>query len=83
MKLQSFKRRKSLKLQQVFARNVLDKRTKAGISQENLAEICHYHRTYIGAIERGERNITLATIEALASAFGVEPYELLIDKKNG
>jgi transcriptional regulator with XRE-family HTH domain len=50
-----------------------------GITQEELAAICGYHRTYIGSVERGERNITLATVEALASAFGVKPFQLLVD----
>ncbi|MCO6508684.1 MAG: helix-turn-helix transcriptional regulator [Snodgrassella sp.] len=48
------------------------------ISQEKLAEICGYHRTYIGSVERGERNITLTTIESISQAFGIEPYKLLM-----
>ena len=47
------------------------------LSQEKLADICGYHRTYVGMIERGERNITIATLEALAGALGVEPLRLL------
>ena len=72
-------RRKSILLQDLFARNVRIERTKMGVTQEDLAALCGYHRTYIGSIERGERNITLATVEALASAFGINPYKLLVD----
>lgn len=72
------KRRKPSTLQEIFARNVLLHRTRIGLTQEGLAEVCGYHRTYIGSVERSERNITIATIEAFASAFGVKPYELLV-----
>ena len=53
------------------------RKARKGLSQEKLAEICGYHRTYVGMIERGERNITIATLEALAGALGVEPRRLL------
>jgi transcriptional regulator with XRE-family HTH domain len=39
------------------------------------------HRTYIGAVERGERNITIATLERIAAAFRVTPVDLLTEKK--
>ncbi|MEH2199640.1 helix-turn-helix domain-containing protein [Nostoc sp.] len=48
-----------------------------GISQEDLAERCGLHRTYVGAIERSERNITLQTLERLAESLGVSPHDLL------
>jgi len=70
-------------LQRILAENVLFLRKEMGISQEKLAEICGYHRTYIGAIERGERNVTLSTIESLSFAFGINPYQLLVPNKNG
>ena len=73
-------RRKATTLQEVFARNVLLYRKRLNISQEELAERCGYHRTYIGSVERAERNITLATIQAFASVFSVEPQELLVAK---
>jgi transcriptional regulator with XRE-family HTH domain len=52
-------------------------RTEAGYSQEALASKADIHRTYIGGIERGERNPTLATIHRLAAALGVQPSQLL------
>ena len=64
-------------LNAVIARNVRALREGKGLSQEALAEECGYHRTYVGGIERSERNITIATLEALAGALGVEPLRLL------
>jgi transcriptional regulator with XRE-family HTH domain len=64
----------------VIAANVRRLRKGLDISQEELAEICGYHRTYVGMIERSERNITIATLEALAGALGVEPLRLLQDE---
>jgi transcriptional regulator with XRE-family HTH domain len=49
-------------------------------SQEDCAERCGLHRTYIGAVERGERNITLATLDTIAAAFEVSPAELITRK---
>jgi transcriptional regulator with XRE-family HTH domain len=69
--------RKAGGLQGIIAENVRRLRTAQGLSQEALAEVCGYHRTYVGGIERGERNITIATLEALAGALGVDPRELL------
>ena len=57
--------------------NVRALRMKLGWSQEALAEKCGLHRTYIGAIERGERNITLVTLSRLATALGVAPSALI------
>ncbi|MDR3764149.1 MAG: helix-turn-helix transcriptional regulator [Acidobacteriota bacterium] len=52
-------------------------RKRRGWSQEAMAEHCGLHRTYIGAIERGERNVTLDTLEQLADALGVSAAELI------
>lgn len=58
-------------------KNIRILRNKAGISQEKLADRAALHRTYIGAVERGERNISLINIEKIASALDIEPYKLL------
>lgn len=52
-------------------------RESAGISQEELADRAGVHRTYIGGIERGERNPTLLTIYKIAAALNVPPASLL------
>ncbi|MBN2068882.1 MAG: helix-turn-helix transcriptional regulator [Opitutales bacterium] len=66
-------------LLKIVGSRVRDLRKKKGYSQEAFAELCDLHRTYIGAIERGERNITLQSLEAISSALEVEPTELLQD----
>lgn len=52
-------------------------RTRRKLSQEQLAELAGVHRTYIGMIERAEKNITLESIEKLAKALDLPPEELL------
>ena len=53
------------------------KRTELGFSQENFAFECKLHRTYVGAIERGERNISLENIIKIATALNIKPSKLL------
>ena len=60
-----------------FGANVRTGREKLGISQEGLAEESGLHRTYVGSIERGERNVGLRNICRLAHALGVKPSALL------
>lgn len=55
-------------------------RTVIGLSQEDFAEKCKIHRTYVGAIERGECNITLSTLRSIALALNKHPAELLRPK---
>lgn len=62
----------------IFAANVRKKRLELGLSQEELAESAGVHRTYIGMLERGEKNVTIYNIERVAVALGVEPFTLLI-----
>ena len=56
-----------------FGARVRALREAQGLSQEAFAEKCHLHRTYVGGIERGERNPSLKNIAALAAALGVSP----------
>lgn len=55
-----------------FGKNVQRIRKKQNISQEKLAEYAGLHRTYIGMIERAEKNITLCNIEKIAKALNVK-----------
>ena len=61
----------------VFAENVRRRRLELGLSQEALAERAGVHRTYIGMLERSEKNVTIFNIWRLASALEVEPEMLL------
>lgn len=60
-----------------FANNLREARLSRGWSQEDLAEESGLHRTYVGSVERGERNISVDNMECLAKAVGVELIELL------
>lgn len=60
-----------------FAEQVKKHRLNLKLSQEELGEISGLHRTYIGMIERAEKNITLQNIEKLAQALQVDIKELL------
>lgn len=64
----------------LFGANVQKLRKKRGLSQEKLAELAGLHRTYIGMIERAEKNITLINISKIAHALKVEPTNLLSDE---
>lgn len=60
----------------IFGNRVREERLELGISQEELAARAGLHRTYIGMIERGEKNITLINIEKIAKALGLTISEL-------
>jgi len=60
-----------------LAKRVRELRDRKGISQERLGELAGLHRTYIGMIERAEKNITLVNLDKLAKALGVKPSSLL------
>ena len=60
-----------------FGEKVREIRTQKGLSQEQLAHIANVHRTYIGMIERAEKNITLINIEKIANALEISINELL------
>jgi len=57
--------------------NIAKHRKRLGLSQEELAARCGLHRTYVGAVERGERNITIINLEKLATAMNIEVVDLL------
>jgi len=63
----------------VFGDRVRELRLAAGMSQEDLAEASGLHRTYVSSLERGQRNVGLDNIVALASALKIEPAELFKD----
>jgi transcriptional regulator with XRE-family HTH domain len=72
----------------IFGKNVRRLRERRGYSQEELAERAGLHRTYVGSVERGERNISLENIVAIARALDVSPADLLMaiparKKRNG
>ncbi len=75
-------RKPSKQLRDVLAANLLSYRHEKKISQEKLADICGLHRTYIGSIERGERNVTLSSLEVIAKALGVSVPSLLTPREH-
>jgi transcriptional regulator with XRE-family HTH domain len=66
---------------QVFAENIRRFRQKQGLSQEALADLAGLHRTYVGAVERGERNITLLNANKIAEALGVKLSDCVKERK--
>jgi transcriptional regulator with XRE-family HTH domain len=70
-------RRSVQSARQRLATNLRVRRKQRGISQERLADLAGLHRTYVGSIERGERNVSIDNIERLAVALGLEVVELL------
>ena len=66
-------------LQKTLGRNLRAYRTQRGLSQEQFAELLGVHRTYMGGVERGERNLTLRSVERIAQRIDVDPLTLLRD----
>ena len=64
-------------LQRVVGRNLRVYREARGLSQEAFADVLGVHRTYMGGIERGERNLTLKSLERLAESIDLDPLTLL------
>lgn len=64
-------------LQKILGRNLQAYRKARGWSQEAFAHELGVHRTYMGSLERGERNLSLRSVERLAEQLDVHPIELL------
>lgn len=64
-------------LQRNVGRNLRAYRRARGLSQEKFADVLGVHRTYMGGIERGERNLTLKSVERIARSIELEPLALL------
>ncbi|SDN38586.1 helix-turn-helix domain-containing protein [Geodermatophilus sp. DSM 45219] len=67
-------------LQRAVGRNLRRYRQVRGLSQEAFADLVGVHRTYMGGLERGERNLTLRSVERIAAVIEVDPLELMQDK---
>lgn len=66
-------------LQQRVGANIRRIRAASGLSQESYAERLGFNRTYIGSLERGQRNLSLRALERLANLIDVDPLSLLAD----
>ncbi len=64
-------------LQRVVGENLKAIRFRMGVSQESLAEQLGFHRTYLASMERGERNLSLRSLERLAQMLSLDPIDLL------
>lgn len=71
------------KLLNQFGNRVRELRTARGLSQEQLAELTGFHRTYIGMVERGERNLSLSAVAVFAKVFKTTVPALLTFEKGG
>jgi transcriptional regulator with XRE-family HTH domain len=65
----------------IFAENLRKARLAKGLSQEGLAELSGLHRTYVGSVERAERNVSIDNMERLSAAVGVSLPDLLKESK--
>ena len=65
----------------IFAENLRKARQAKKLSQEDLAELADLHRTYVGSVERAERNVSIDNMERLATAAGVALPSLLQEAK--
>ncbi|MBN1787379.1 MAG: helix-turn-helix transcriptional regulator [Sedimentisphaerales bacterium] len=70
-------RKPSKEIADILAKNIRELRRERNLSQEKLAELSGLHRTYVGSVERSERNVTLSSLELLAHALDVSVIQLL------
>lgn len=80
MKERKTLRKPGMELRKVLAENIRAFRIAKKLSQEELADLCGLHRTYVGSVERSERNVTISSLEMLAKALEVSVAELLTEK---
>jgi len=66
-----------INIMELFGRNVQKHRKQHNFSQEKLAELAGVHRTYIGMIERAEKNITICNMKKIADALQIKISDLL------
>jgi transcriptional regulator with XRE-family HTH domain len=64
-------------LQRTVGQNLRRYREDRGLSQEAFADVVGVHRTYLGGLERGERNLTLRSLERIAEVLRLDPRRLL------
>ena len=64
-------------LQRTVGLNLRAYRAERGLSQEAFADVVGVHRTYMGGLERGERNLTLKSVERIAAQLGLDPLQLM------
>lgn len=65
-----------------FGKTIREIRLLKGISQENFADMCGLHRTYISDIELGKRNVSLENIEKMSTALGLKISQLFEEVEN-
>ena len=64
----------------VFGTNLKKYRIRMGLSQEDFADKCHMHRTFISAIECYRRSISLENIQRIADVLGIDTYKIFLEK---
>ena len=69
-------------LQRTVGRSLRRYRLKRGLSQEAFADLVGVHRTYMGGVERGERNLTLRSLERIAGKINADPLALMQDMED-
>jgi len=72
-----------MKLQENFGKRVKQLRKRKGWTQEDLGDKANIDYKYIGAIERGEKNLTINNVEKIAKAFRTEPFQLFLFSSKG
>lgn len=74
------RKQSSTDARRTFATRMKERRTELGMSQEKLAESTGLHRTYVGSVERGERNVSIDNMERIAEALDVSLGEFFSEK---